>query len=75
MKVMEHGMNRVYQIGFGIWKIEAFLKEYRQALSVVKSDGAFNLLPTTKFQCLLSSFLFPDRIAYFLDAESITPHS
>jgi hypothetical protein len=31
----------------------------------------FQLSPITKFQCLLSAFLFPDRIPYFVDEESL----
>jgi Type II/IV secretion system protein len=31
----------------------------------------FQLSPITKFQCLLSAFLFPDRIPYFVDEENL----
>lgn len=67
MQVIEHGMNYVHQIGAGIWKIDAYVKEYDQELSLVKENALFVISPATRFLCLLSAFLFPDRIPYFID--------
>jgi hypothetical protein len=71
MQVIELGMNHVHQIGFGIWTIGAYMKEYQQAISSVKCTAPFALLPATKWQCLLSAFLFPDRIANFIESADV----
>jgi hypothetical protein len=66
MQVIEDGMNYVHQIGAGIWKVGAYVKEYDQELSSAKESALFVISPATRFQCLLSAFLFPDRIPHFI---------
>ena len=72
-QVIEHGMNYVHQIGAGTWRISSYIKEYDEELSLAKAGSAFTLSPATRFQCLLSAFLFPDRIPYFIDDQSFAP--
>jgi len=66
MQVIEHGMNYVHQVGAGVWNIGAYVKEYDQELSLAMEDALFTISPATRFQCLLSAFLFPDRIPNFI---------
>jgi len=72
MQVIEHGMNYVHQIGAGIWKVNAYAKEFDQELSSAKESALFITSPAARFQCLLSAFLFPDRIPNFIDEGDFT---
>lgn len=69
--VVEDGLNHVHQIGFGLWRIEEFIQHYNAAARKTHTAEAFKISPATQIQCLLSSFLFPDRIPYFVGEAAI----
>jgi hypothetical protein len=66
--IIEHGLNHVYKIGFGAWKIAEFNGHYRRAIQKALQETAFKISPVGQVQCLLSSLLFPDRVPFFVGA-------
>jgi hypothetical protein len=65
---IEDGINNVYQIGFGVWKIAEFNGHYRSAIQKALQETKFKISPGGQVQCLLSSLLFPDRVPFFVGA-------
>lgn len=64
-KIIENGVNHSFTVGAGVWKMEEFIAEFEKIISGnSRPDHAEKLVATLT---MLSSLLFPDRIAYLLD--------
>lgn len=64
-EVMAEGLNHTHQIGFGIWNLADFDKEFRPVL--LEHSKSCNLPPVLVFIATISSLLFPDRIPFILE--------
>jgi hypothetical protein len=66
-QVVEHGMNHTHQIGFGVWTVSEYDKEFERALEEGLSPTTLALPNEGAALCTISSLLFPDRLPLLLE--------
>jgi len=70
-KVIDQGMNYTQQIGFGLWSLSDFNKEFERAIKESFTPDTIGFSKEGAALCTISSLLFPDRLPLLL--ESIRP--
>lgn len=66
-KIIEHGMNYTNQVGFGIWRLSDFKKEFDRAMIKSFPQNTINLPKEAVALCVVASLLFPDRLPLLLE--------
>jgi hypothetical protein len=66
-KVIEHGDNYTYQIGFGVWKLADFVNEFDRATAGCFVADTRNFSKEGVALCTAASLLFPDRMPFLLE--------
>ena len=73
--VIEQGMNYTHRIGFGIWTVADFKKEFDTAITTSFGPSGLNLPVEAVALCIIASLLFPDRIPLVLEQRSADGHA
>ena len=68
LEVIPNGNNYTYQIGHGVWTLEEAANDFDSRCRPNIEQNQTIELGETRALCVLSSYLFPDRIAYFLES-------
>lgn len=66
-KIMEQGMNYTNRIGFGIWNVSEFNKEFERGMKASFPSNISNLPKEGAALCTVASLLFPDRLPLLLE--------
>lgn len=66
-KVIEHGMNYTSRIGFGVWNLSEFKKEFERGMKTSFPSSAMSLPKEAVALCTIASLLFPDRLPLLLE--------
>ena len=66
-KIMEGGMNYTNRIGFGVWNVSDFNKEFERAMNASFPSSTSNLPKEGAALCTIASLLFPDRLPLLLE--------
>ncbi|MGA3283986.1 MAG: hypothetical protein ABSD57_05975 [Verrucomicrobiota bacterium] len=66
-KVIEQGMNYTQQIGFGLWSLSDFNKEFERAIKENFTPDIIGFSKEGAALCTISSLLFPDRLPLLLE--------
>ena len=66
-KIIERGMNYTNRIGFGIWNVSDFKREFGQAMSASFPASALLLPKEAAALATIASLLFPDRLPLLLE--------
>ena len=74
-KVIEKGRNYTFRIGQVIWTIADFVEKFERDCKVALQGNKTMLSVEMRATCLLASYLFPDRVPYFLEIDSKDPKS
>ncbi len=65
--VIEEGMNHTHQLGFGIWSIADFMKEFGRITIGGSTSDTRNFSKEGTALCTIASLLFPDRLPLSLE--------
>jgi hypothetical protein len=65
--VIESGMNYTQQMGFSVWSLSTFNKEFERALREGFSPDTRGFSKEGACLCTIASLLFPDRLALLLE--------
>jgi hypothetical protein len=68
-KVIDQGMNYTQQIGFGLWSLSDFNKEFERAINEGFSPDTLGFCNEGVALCTISSLLFPDRLPLLLECK------
>ena len=66
-KVIDQGMNYTQQIGFGLWSLSDFNREFERAIKESFASDSLNFSKEGLVLCTISSLLFPDRLPLLLE--------
>lgn len=66
-KVIEHGVNYTQQIGFGVWSLSDFNKEFERAMTSGFNSDTSNFSKEGTIISMFSSLLFLDRLPLLLE--------
>jgi hypothetical protein len=66
-KVIDQGMNYTQQIGFGLWSLSDFNKEFERAIKEGFLPDTLGFCNEGAALCTISSLLFPDRLPLLLE--------
>jgi hypothetical protein len=66
-KVIEHGMNYTATIGFGVWNLSEFNKEFERGMQTSFPSSAMSMPKEGLALCTVASLLFPDRLPLLLE--------
>lgn len=69
-KVIDQGINYTQQVGFGIWSLSDFGKEFERAMKESFTPDTIGFSNEGKALCTISSLLFPDRLPLLLEGSS-----
>lgn len=67
-KVIDQGMNYTQQIGFGLWSLSDFNKEFERAIRESFTPDTICFSKEGAALCTISSLLFPDRLPLLLES-------
>jgi hypothetical protein len=67
-KVMDQGMNYTQQIGFGLWSLSDFSKDFERAIKESFTPDTLGFSKEGAALCTISSLLFPDRLPLLLES-------
>jgi hypothetical protein len=67
--VIANGNNYTYQIGHGVWTLEDTVSDFDSRCRPRVEQNPTIQQGETRALCVLSSYLFPNRIAYFLESD------
>ncbi|MGA2242588.1 MAG: hypothetical protein ABSH11_11230 [Verrucomicrobiota bacterium] len=66
-KVIEGGINYTHRIGFGVWNVVDFNREFERGLQASFHSNLSNLPKEGAALCTVASLLFPDRLPLLLE--------
>ncbi len=67
-KVIGQGMNYTQQVGFGLWSLSDFDKEFERAIKESFTPDTIGFPKEGAALCAISSLLFPDRLPLLLES-------
>jgi len=67
MKVIEQGMNYTNRIGFDVWSVSQFNKEFERGMKTSFPSNALSMPKECAALCTVASLLFPDRLPLHLE--------
>ncbi|MGA3143069.1 MAG: hypothetical protein ABSF10_08495 [Verrucomicrobiota bacterium] len=66
-KVIDRGINYTQQIGFGVWSLSDFNKEFERAIKESFTSDTLGFSKEGATLCTIASLLFPDRLPLLLE--------
>lgn len=66
-RVIEQGMNYSYRIGFGVWSVSDFKKNFDLAITGSFTPETLRFSNVGVALCTIASLLFPDRLPLLLE--------
>lgn len=69
-KVIDQGINYTQQIGFGVWSLSDFSREFERAMKESFTPDTIGFSNEGKALCSISALLFPDRLPLLLECNS-----